>query len=56
VVLVDQTPSYLEALLAALCGICGLNLTAESAEKRKENLVSERPLRIIEMASRALVI
>jgi hypothetical protein len=45
-IVISKTP------LAFLCGLCGLNLTAENAEKRKENLVEVLPTPIVEMASR----
>ena len=42
----------LKNLFAPLCGLCGLNLTAESAKKRKEILAVELLLGISEMASK----
>jgi hypothetical protein len=46
-----QIRTYLKNLFARLCGLGGLNLTAENAKERKDNLASEQPMRIFEMAS-----
>ena len=40
---------YLKNPLAPLCGLRGLNLTAENAKKRKENLAMQLLIGIIEM-------
>ena len=42
---------YLKNPLAPLCGLCGLNLTAENAKKRKKNLAMQLLIGIIEMTS-----
>ena len=47
----SNTRSYLKNLFAPLCGLGGLNLTAENAEKREEDLAMELPICIFEMVS-----
>jgi hypothetical protein len=48
-----RASAYLKNPFAPLCGLRGLNLTAEDAKKRKENLAMELPIFVFEMASGA---